>query len=191
MPPKIKYDRQAVVDAAFAMVRQEGLEALNARRIAAALGCSTQPLFRAFSSMEELRGEMIRMAQASFDRYIRQSPALDPIPYKAAGLAYILFAKEEPQLFRLLFMCDRQGQPPSAPDANEAYVLDMLMARYGLTRQQAADFHMQMFIFTHGMAVMIATHFVAYNQEDISRLLTQQFEALAGRCKAMVRPAAP
>ena len=190
MPSKIKYDRQAVVDAAFAMVRQEGLEALNARRIAAALGCSTQPLFRAFSSMEELRGEMIRMAQAAFDRYIRQSPALDPIPYKAAGLAYILFAKEEPQLFRLLFMCDRQGQP-SAPDANEAYVLEMLMARYGLTRQQAADFHMQMFIFTHGMAVMIATHFVAYNQEDISRLLTQQFEALAGRCKTMVRPAAP
>lgn len=183
MPPKVKFDRQAVLDAAFAIVRREGVEALNARRIAAALGCSTQPLFRAFSSMEEIRAEMGHMALGCFEGYLRRSPALDPLPYKASGLAYLLFAKEEPRLFRLLFMCDRlsDGSAAGKDEAAEAYVLEALMDKTGFTRRQAEDFHLQMFIFTHGLASMIATNYVAYDQPSLSRLLTQQYEALMAR----------
>lgn len=183
MPPKVRYDRQAMLEAAFSLVRQEGADALNARRIAAVLGCSTQPLFRAFSSMEEIRAEMRGMAQRCFEGYIHRSPALDPLSYKASGLAYILFAKEEPHLFRLLFMCDRlAGDVPGPGEApGESYVLEALMSQTGFTQQQAMEFHLQMFIFTHGLASMIATHYVAYHQEELGRLLTLQYEAMMAR----------
>ena len=55
MPPAIRYDRQQILEAALALVREEGAEALNARAVAKRLGCSTQPIFRAFANMDELK----------------------------------------------------------------------------------------------------------------------------------------
>lgn len=55
MPPKIKVTRESIVATAVDLVRSEGAQALNARRIAAALGCSTQPIFSNFAVMDELK----------------------------------------------------------------------------------------------------------------------------------------
>ena len=47
--------REALVDAGVRLVLEKGLEALNARSLAAQAGCSIQPVFRNFGSMENLR----------------------------------------------------------------------------------------------------------------------------------------
>lgn len=79
------------------------------------------------------------MAQRCFEGYIHRSPALDPLPYKASGLAYILFAKEEPRLFRLLFMYDRlTGDVPGHGEGpGESYALEALMSKTGFSRYPA------------------------------------------------------
>ena len=107
MPPKIRYDREAVLQAAYRIARSQGAEAVNARAIARELGCSTQPIFRAFSGMEELRQELLGLARACYNSYMARSATLADKPYKGTGMAYILFAREEPHLFRMLFMRDR------------------------------------------------------------------------------------
>ena len=55
MPPKVRISEQAIVDAAIQIIRDEGEGALNARSLAKALGCSVQPIFHNFPSMEHLR----------------------------------------------------------------------------------------------------------------------------------------
>ena len=57
MPPKPKVTRDDIVSAAFELVRTLGHEQLNTRKLASALGCSTQPLLYWFASMEEIRRE--------------------------------------------------------------------------------------------------------------------------------------
>lgn len=180
MPPKVRYEKAAVLDAAFRLTRARGLDALNARDIARELGCSTQPLFREFSGMEDIRREMLRMARACYNGYIRRSPSLSDKPYKGTGLAYILFAKEEPELFKLLFMRDRvqDGSSGDTDEDNIGYILEVLGKATGLPPEQALRFHRELWIFTHGLAVMVATKYIAYDAEQIDRLLTDQFLAI-------------
>ncbi|MDD3410013.1 MAG: TetR family transcriptional regulator, partial [Eubacteriales bacterium] len=136
MPPKVKYSREAVLDAALALARRDGLQAVNARAVAKELGCSTQPLFREFQSMEQIRAEVLRMAGDAYGEYMRRSAALAPTPYKGTGMAYILFAREEPELFKLLFMRDRTGeaQEKFGEDKSMEYIMPALVQSTGFTR---------------------------------------------------------
>lgn len=180
MPPKVRYSKQAVVDAAYDIARASGLEAVNARAVAAALGCSTQPLFREFQTMEQLRDAVVARAKQGYDLRIQQSASrTDMPPYKAAGMAYLQFAREEPQLFRMLFMCDRSNkkQDDMEDDPNYEYLLSAIMLATGYTREIARDFHLHMWIYAHGLAAMVATSYVAFNDDDLSGLLSLQFEA--------------
>lgn len=180
MPPAVRFDRQQILDAAVALVREAGMEALNARALAQRLGCSTQPLFREFDSMEQLKNAVIGEAQRLYDAYIETSKTQAGPPYKAVGMAYIRFAREEGELFRLLFMRDRRGEdiPAAMQDSHLDYILDTIVNATGLTRGQAYTFHLVMWIYVHGLASMVATHYLDFSDEDISMLLTQQFQGM-------------
>ena len=103
MPPRVKRTKEEIVDAAFDLVRENGMAALSARSLARALGTSTGPIFTAFTSIEEIQNEVLHRAKDWYARYIQEG--LKQIPaFKGAGMAYIRFAKDEPELFRLLFM---------------------------------------------------------------------------------------
>lgn len=72
MPPRVRFDKQAIVQAGLNVARRGGMEALNARAIARELGSSTQPLYRELSNMEELRGEVRAEAGALFGRRLAE-----------------------------------------------------------------------------------------------------------------------
>lgn len=179
MPRPLRYDRETVLEAAFALVRRSGMEALGARAVAHELGCSTQPVFRCFATMEELRQAVAARAFACYSEAIQRSSRLSDKPYKGTGLAYIGFARDEPQLFRLLFMCERSPEMRAAPDAdtNMPYVISTIRQATGYSEAQARDFHNVIWIFTHGLAVMVATRFLPLTDEEISKLLTEHYLA--------------
>ena len=179
MPPKIQFSRDDVLAAAFRITRQQGLEAVNARAVAKALGCSTQPLFRAFHSMEEIRAEMLRMAGDVYAANLSRCGELSPKPYLGSGLAYLQFAREDPQLFRLMFMRDREkdGTQQQA-DPTLDFVLSLVMQSTGLTREQAWQFHLHLWVYVHGLATMTATHFVTLPPEEAERMLSRQYHAM-------------
>ena len=180
MPPKIRYDREAVLQAAYRIARSQGAEAVNARAIARELGCSTQPIFRAFSGMEELRQKLLGLARACYNSYMARIAALADKPYKGTGMAYILFAREEPHLFRMLFMRDRlqEGGTLGSDDDNLEYVIQLICETTGLDHDTALAFHLELWIFTHGLAVLIATRYLPYDEVEISRMLSDQYEAM-------------
>ena len=90
MPPKVKTTKEAIVSTAVEMVRQQGAQAVNARAVAAVLGCSTQPIFSNFATMEELRLAVGSAANDLCNEYIRHEVEKGEYPpYKASGMAYI------------------------------------------------------------------------------------------------------
>jgi AcrR family transcriptional regulator len=52
-----------ILKTAFAIVREEGIENLNARNIARRLNSSTQPVFSFFENMAELKTAVFQMAE--------------------------------------------------------------------------------------------------------------------------------
>ena len=110
-----KVTKEEIVHAAVDIVRKNGAQALNARTVAGALGCSTQPVFSNFESMEQLFFAAVQQADALYQGYIAREVEQGAYPpYKASGMAYIRFAKEEKELFKLLFMRDRTEEQSSA-----------------------------------------------------------------------------
>ncbi|MBQ4120914.1 MAG: TetR/AcrR family transcriptional regulator [Clostridia bacterium] len=94
MPPKVKVTKEDIIKTTLSLVREQGDAALNARNIANALGCSTQPIFSNFSTMDALRQAVIDEARKLFGDYINREveSGIYPTPYKASGMAYIRFA---------------------------------------------------------------------------------------------------
>ena len=180
LPPKVRFTREDVLGAAFQIARGLGIGSVNARAIAQVLGSSTQPLFRAFQSMEEIRREVLRMAWEEYRRAIAGSAALSDKPYKGTGLAYIKFAREEPELFKLLFMRDRVSDKTAEVERDDtlSYVIDALVRTTGFSRGKAERFHRHLWIFVHGLASMVATKFVQIDEGEVDRLLSEEFLAV-------------
>ena len=66
MARKITITKDYIVNTAFQMVKQEGIENVTARKLAARANCSTQPIFRSYENMEDLYQELFRMANSFF-----------------------------------------------------------------------------------------------------------------------------
>ena len=98
--PKQKITREMVVGAAFQLAREGGMERVLVKDIAARLGCSVQPIYSCFRNMGELRRAVeLRTADYMADWL---SARLDPSSlFQSTGRAYVQFAQEEPELFKL------------------------------------------------------------------------------------------
>ena len=179
MPPKVKVMRENIVQTAVDIVRQDGAEALNARGIAAVLGCSTQPVFSNFSTMDELRLAAMQQADALYQEYIhREMESGEYPPYKAGGMAYIRFAKEEKELFKLLYMCDRTGEDIPSETQSFTQMTDIISKSMGVDENTARLFHLEMWAYVHGIATMFATNFLDLEWELVSRMLSDVYLGL-------------
>ena len=181
MPKQAKISRDDILAAALDLVREAGPEALGARTLARRLGTSTQPVFSHFSFMKELEAGTLRAANALYERRVSAALSVADRPYRAAGLAYIAFAREEPRLFRWLFMRDRTGEDDRPTDDEVGPILSLLQAKFGFTREEALRFHAEMWVVVHGMATMIATGYYSWDEATVSALLTDLYKGLLQR----------
>ena len=182
MPPKIKITKDDIIRTALEVVRKDGPQALNARTIASALHCSTQPVFSNFDTMEELHIAVVTAAETLCMQYIDRevSAALYP-PYKASGMAYIRFAKEEKELFRLLYMRDRTAETVPEESRLNDRMKSLVHQNTGFQDDIAALFHLEMWICVHGIATMFATRYIDLDWDLVSKILTDFYQGLRKR----------
>ena len=181
MPPKVRFSKEEIVAAAYELVRKEGSTALTARRLASSLGTSTAPIFTAFDSIDALTDAVTARTMATYDSYLSDGLA-QSIPFKGAGRAHIRFAKEEPLLFRFLFV-DRKGEPPVMhylPGAgqNEARVRGTLESDYGYETEQAKRLYNHLSVYVHGLAMLYAFGHAVFDEKDVDSMLSEVFHAL-------------
>lgn len=182
MPPKTRITKDDIVKSATDIVRERGIGEINARDIAARLNCSTQPIFSNFNTMNDLFEAVIRNAYDMYRTCIKHEMEKGEFPpYKASGMAYIEFARQEKELFKLLFMCDRKGFPL---DENSEEIVEMnrlVQKNLNLSVDEAALFHLEMWIFVHGIATMLATGYLEFDRELISRMLSDSYLGIKKR----------
>ena len=181
MPPKVKITRKDIIKASIELIRKNGAGAINARSVAAAIGCSTQPIFSNFASMEDLEESVIASAHECYLGFIENEVGGEKYPrYKAFGMAYIRFAKEEKELFKLLFMRDRSGKE-TTPTDDYTKSVEMIMKSNSLSQKDAELFHLEMWATVHGIASMSATAFCELPTELISDILSDVYSGLCSR----------
>lgn len=184
MPPKAKFTREEIVQAAVALVRAKGMRGLTARALGAELCSSPRPIFTAFQNMEEVVQAVIQAAYRLYQEYLDREMSRGAYPlYKASGMGYIRFAREERELFQLLFMRDRSQE--AIPEDREALrpLLAIIRENIGIDEDSAYLFHLEMWIYVHGIAAMFATGYLDLDEAFISDVMTDAFEGLKERWK--------
>lgn len=165
MPPTVRFTRDAVLHAACQLMRREGIEALNARAIAKELGGSTQPIFRLFTNMEDLHRELILYIARQFQAHAEADMAQSDSPYIQLCTTYLLYGRDEPELFKLLFMRDRVSEGQYSDQTNFDLVFNIIKKETPLDDETALRFFERTWLFIHGLAVCIATKYISCQDE--------------------------
>lgn len=180
MPPKFKFTREQIIQAALDITRQEGFSAVTARAVGTKLHSSSKVIFSLFQNMEELQTEIKKAAKAIYAEYIK-SGLEEELPFKGVGTQYILFAIKEPKLFQLLFMFQQEQKPSVAnvlPIIDNSYedILLSVQNGYNLSKSMAEQLYRHLWIYTHGIAVLCATNMCVFTADEISKMITQVFK---------------
>lgn len=182
MPRKFMFTREEVLAAALDLVREQGIAAVTARGLGEKLGSSSKPIFSLFDNMEDVLSAIMEAANELYQNYLKEDMASGKYPpYKASGMAYIRFAKEEKELFKLLFMRDRSHEAAEENMDELMPILQIIQKKTGMSEKEAYAFHIEMWIFVHGMATMIATNYLNLDEAYISKVLTDAYEGIKSR----------
>ena len=182
MPPKAKFTKEQITKAALGVVSEKGVQALTAKELGAALGTSTTPIFTVFNSMQEVQDAVMLAAMERFEEYAHKAAHLGPV-FKQVGMQMILFAKEEPKLYQLIFM----SSISEAQTFDDIYAhlgsvadecLDVLQKDYDLSKDNAKTLFEHVWIHTFGIGALCATGTCDFSNEQIAQMLTQDFTAM-------------
>lgn len=174
MAPRSKYTREEMVEAAVRVVREKGIDALTAKALASELGVSTQPVFTCFHTIEEAKREVRTAAERVYDRYVEDGLRMK-VPFLGVGMQYIHFAKEEPQLYRLLFLATSEDGSSSVMDAlhhSQNLVRESLQETYHIDAQTADRYYRDMWLVVHSLATLVVTGGCPYSEEEMGHILT-------------------
>lgn len=181
MPTKIRISKEMILDAAFEIVRKDGMEKLSNRELANKLNCSIRPIYYQFENVEEMQKELYLKIEQYFYKFILENMVEEIPKYKQVGINYIKFAKKEKKLFQTLFMTD-VGLTPDAfiLKAGEDYkeIEKFIKISANIKEEDIKDFHTKMWIFCHGIATLVANDTIKLTDNQIQDLLSYEFQAL-------------
>jgi AcrR family transcriptional regulator len=191
MPPKNKFSKEEVLKTAFQLVREQGIENLNARNIAKMLHSSTQPIFSYYKNMAELKAELFEMVSKYNSSYF-DDVELGKYFLSNICMAYIDFAIEEPNLFRLMFMSDNFSGTKLgdfftnfADDCNK-HLMDTMPKAFDMESPDSNRIFIDAWLYAHGISTMLVMNQLPTPRSEIEtmmknmcRLLTDGGEELS------------
>jgi len=161
MPLKSSFTKDAFVDAAFKILRTKGWDNLSARSLAKELNCSTMPIYSYLKSMKSLYEELRKKAVDLLITY-QKTPRTGQIFFNM-GVGYILFAKQEKNLFRFLYQrkegeeryqeIEKRIREFAFKNLTQNMKADPMLE--GLDEQTLKDVLTKMWIFVHGLAFLV------------------------------------
>jgi AcrR family transcriptional regulator len=179
MTQKASFTRDMVIKAAFDLTRELGWETATARNIARKLGSSTMPIYSTVKSIEEIEKEVVEKALELMVEYQKKPYTPDPMVNIAVG--YVVFARDEHNLFRFLFLLER---PAAAGGVGVDARKDFFMRSFGavpgvgesmrgIPVESMDSLILKSWIFTHGLAVMVNSGFLDLQDEKIADLILE------------------
>ena len=78
-------------------------------------------------------------------------------------------------------MCDRSGETVAEDRQSIRPLLELIEKNLGVGEDEACRFHLEMWLYVHGIATMLATAFLNWDEDFISRAVTDAYIGLKYR----------
>lgn len=182
MARKETITKEIIVDGAFNLLKEQGIEQVTARKLAAYIGCSTQPIFRVFAGMEDLNKELFDQARAYFEVFYEDADKTHEIPFVDLGISYIQFARTQTNLFRLLFLSkldEDQTMYDLLNGSSKGFVIHEIKRIPDLDPDSVGTIFMKIFTFIHGMACMATSGEFDLSEDEVVEMLEDAYQAFA------------
>ncbi|MDE5907925.1 MAG: TetR/AcrR family transcriptional regulator [Lachnospiraceae bacterium] len=182
MPPKAKITKGMILDTVLQITRETGFQTVNARSIANKLQCSTRPIFTCYENMDELKSEFFTFAYEYYEQYVSNYCDSEKINfYLALPLSYIDFAQKETSLFKFLFVDNMDLNMTEATDFykeidNEKRA-KIFSEEIGIELEQAKTIFLDLFLYSHGIAVLTATKKIILDTESSKKMVINVLSA--------------
>lgn len=186
MPPRTKFSKEAIIDAAFEIAKTEGIDSISVRKVADQLGSSIAPIYVNFTDVEELKQAVLVKIHD-----IAQQMLMTPYssnPFLNTGIAGIKFAREYSVLFKDLIMNSNRYLPSVQPSKNN--MLEQMQGSSslsGFSDEELAGILFKMQVFQLGLSVMDVNGMLPdhFDEETIIRMLesTGKDVIMAARCR--------
>jgi AcrR family transcriptional regulator len=181
MPKASSITKEIIVDAAFEIVRADGFGALSTRNIAKKIGCSTQPIYWAYENMEVLKQDVISKMLQFLGNQIGSYKKTSK-PFLDLGLGYVRTAFTEPVLFKSLYVNNvlKIKLTDLIPSEMMTEAMQKETEALDISEEKLNDIAVKSWIFAHGLASLIATGMIEYNEEKVETMLYSFFLDING-----------
>lgn len=182
MPRQPRFSKNDIVAAGLGIVRASGFEAISARALGKELGTSSSPMFTMFKDMNEVMDAIRTAAEKTF--IVRMNGVTDYFPaFKEFGLRLVAFAKEDPNIFQMLFL--GKDARPEIAESIARECLSSVEQGYGLTSEQAEMLFRQMWPVACGIAALCVKHPEDFSEEEVSKTLSYHFSGIMSIIKSV------
>lgn len=168
MGRKPKVFKEDILNASFDILREEGFEYFTARRVAKKLGSSTQPIYKEFNGMDQLKENLMYCIKEFMYEEIFQVQKKKRSIVEVC-LNYIQFAKNETVFFSSLFL-DQSLDVLHLHDYSYEILSGVLLKGEEYSNEDQANLEKVLDIIwpsVHGMAILVAQEKLEWDKEKL------------------------
>ena len=188
MPPRPKFAKEEIVDAAYRIMETKGMDAVVAREVGKELGATVAPIFTYFNSMDELKEAVYEKALHICSDYLRDCTDYDPA-FKEFGLRWIRFAKEHPHAYAAIFLSKGHASGKDADGLLNKDCMEIvrpfeqeIVHTFSIAQEVAELLLKDMCIYAQGIASMLVSGQTDYREDQISVRLSRMCVSCVAGC---------
>ena len=179
MPPITKITREIILETGYELVMTSGIESVNSRSIAKIIGCSTQPIFSQFPSMEELRQAIHNLACKKFEQDVLCNTNSD-LFMRSSYLKVINLAKNQKNIFKLIYLSEYcMGEIFLNTRMNfesNKKIWNEIKSKYHVNDNECSDILERISLLIQGIATVIATANIQYSDKQVIDIVENTLE---------------
>lgn len=178
MPANTIFSKDMIVDAAFYVANEQGIEHMTIRNIAKHMGSSIAPIYVNFKHVEELKHAVMEKAQDIYHHMIKLSKHEDP--FLRYAIASMEFNKKYPKLYKV-FLLDEDDSETS--EKNVRKMMDAILENKqytNLSEEALMRFIISMQALQVGLSIMAKkSYYKPYLEDkDVIKLIDSNGAAL-------------
>ncbi|MBQ3437840.1 MAG: TetR/AcrR family transcriptional regulator [Fusobacterium sp.] len=165
MPKKVVFSKEVIIERAFELFKEDGIDSITARNVAKALNCSPAPIYSSLGSMDNLKEELVNKAKVLLMDYITTERT--GIRFLDIGMGVAIFAREERELFSNIFLKESVERALMTEFLELIHEEAKKDKRFSpLSEEQRNELFMNCWIFANGLSTLIATGFIRNPSDD-------------------------
>ena len=184
MPPAVKITKEALLSCAYRIAEADGIGAVTSRSVAKLAGCSIQPVFSHFPTMEDLRQETFSYACQCFTKEVLAFRGKPDFPALVSRWTLDL-ARHRPNLYKLLYLSDGFAKGSMADmmmgfESNRQMV-SSLSDSYGLSEQDCQAILVRSCLLLSGICTMICINHMEISDREALSMVSETVEDMIKR----------